>query len=210
MAAATKGKQADSATKETRAMDTTFTALVDLQTDEQERVLAWLAQRLKITAPTMGTGGVGAAGTGAGTGAGAAAEKASVIKIAGTPGTNAHARSFMTQKKPGDQQERVACLAFYLTVHKDTPAFKTRNITQMNSDAGQANLSNVAQFMKNAVKAQYLSSAGKGMRQLTPRGEALVNALPDRAAVKQALADHPLSGRKKKGTGKKKSAKARS
>ena len=46
------------------------------------------------------------------------------------------------------------------------------------------------------------------MRQLTPRGEALVNALPDRAAVKQALADHPLSGRKKKGTGKKKSAKA--
>ncbi|MGH9879487.1 MAG: hypothetical protein ACRD5H_17795 [Nitrososphaerales archaeon] len=210
MAAATKGKQVDSATKETRAMDTTFTALVDLQPDEQERVLAWLAQRLKITAPTVGTGGAGAAGTGAGTGAGAEAGMASAVKIAGTPGTNAHARSFMTQKKPGDQQERVACLAFYLTFHKDMSAFKTRDITQMNSDAGQANLSNAAMFLKNSVKVQYLSSAGKGMRQLTPRGEALVNALPDRAAVKQALADHPLSGRKKKGTGKKKSAKARS
>jgi hypothetical protein len=202
MATATKSNQADSATKETRAMDTTFKALVDLQTDEQERVLAWLAQRLKLTAPPVRKEGVGPAGTGAGAGSGGAAEKASVIKTAGTPGTNAHARSFMTQKKPGDMQERVACLAFYLTFHKDTPAFKTRNITQMNSDAGQANLSNVAQFMKNAVKAQYLSSAGKGMRQLTPRGEALVNALPDRAAVKQALADHPLSGWKKKGKGK--------
>ena len=208
MADATKGKQADSATKETRAMDTTFKALVDLQTDEQERVLAWLAQRLKISAPPAGTGGVGGAGTGAGTGAGAAADKASAIKIAGAPGTNAHARSFMTQKKPGDQQERVACLAFYLTFHQDMSAFKTRNITQMNSDAGQANLSNVAQFMKNAVKTQYLSSAGKGMRQLTPRGEALVNALPDQAAVKQALADHPLSGRRKKGKRKKKSSKS--
>lgn len=203
MAAATKARQADSATKETRAMDTTFTALVDLQADEQERVLVWLSQRLKITAPTVGTGG-------AGTGAGAGAGMASAVKIAGTPGTNSHARSFMTQKKPGDQQERVACLAFYLTFHKDMSAFKTRDITQMNSDAGQANLSNAAMFLKNSVTVQYLSSAGKGMRQLTPRGEALVNALPDRAAVKQALADHPLSGRKKKGTGKKKSAKARS
>jgi len=203
MAAATKGKQADSATKETRAMDTTFTALVDLQADEQERVLAWLAQRLKIAAPTVGTGG-GGAGTGAGAGAGTA------VKIAGTPGTTAHARSFMTHKKPGSQQERVACLAFYLSFHKDMPEFKTRDITKMNSDAGQANLSNAAVFMKNAVAAQYLSSAGKGMRQLTPRGEALVNALPDRTAVTEALKDHPLSGRKKKGTGKKKSAKARS
>ena len=210
MAAATKGKHADSATQETRAMDTAFKALVDLQPEEQQRVLVWLAQRLKVTAPIVGVEGGGAPGTGTGTGAGAGAGMASAIKIAGAPGTNAHARSFMTQKKPGDQQERVACLAFYLTVHKDTPAFKTRNITQMNSDAGQANLSNVAQFMKNAVKAQYLSSAGKGMRQLTPRGEALVNALPDPAAVKQALADHPLSGRRKKGKGKNKSAKARS
>lgn len=208
MAASTKGNQADSATKETRAMDTAFTALVDLQKDEQERVLAWLAQRLKIAAPIAGTGG--ATSTGAGTGAGAGTGIATAVKIAGAPGTNAHARSFMTHKKPASQQERVACLAAYLTFHKDMAAFKTRDITKMNSDAGQPNLSNAAVFMKNAVAAQYLSSAGKGMRQLTPRGEALVNALPDRAAVTEALNDHPLSGRKKKGTGKKKSAKTRS
>ena len=74
----------------------------------------------------------------------------------------------------------------------------------MNSDAGQPNLSNAAVFLKNSVAAQYLSSAGKGARQLTPRGEALVNALPDREKVDRALADHPLSGRRKKGKGRRK------
>jgi hypothetical protein len=114
----------------------------------------------------------------------------------------------MTQKKPADFQERIACLAYYLTHHKHTATFKTRDITKMNSDAGQSNLSNPAVFVNNALKCQYLSSAGGGRKQITPRGEAVVGALPHREAVKQALSDHPLAGRRGKTTKKKKKVKA--
>jgi hypothetical protein len=199
MAAA--AKKADSATKETKAMDVTFKALIGLEPEIQLRVLAWLPQVLKL--PTVP---VAPAAPGSPARPGTPVVLATPA-LAGTPGSQAHARSFMTLKRPRNMQERIACLAFYLTFFKDMPSFKTRGISQMNSEAGQSNLSNPAMFMKNAVKVQYLSSAGKGARQLTPRGEALVNGLPDRDKVAQALVDHPLSGRRKKGTKKKKAAK---
>ena len=184
------------ANKEINAMQTALTALSGLKADEQTRALAWLAQKLGVTSATgiLGAANInppvppGPVGTG----------------NAGNQIPNV--RNFMTQKRPKDFQERVACLAYYLTHHKNTPAFKTREITKMNSDAGQPNLSNPAVFVENSVKCQYLSSAGGGRKQITPRGEAVVEALPDREAVKQALDQHPLAGRK--GKGKKKKSKA--
>jgi hypothetical protein len=208
MAAATKGK-ADSATTETKAMDTAHKALVGLQPDEQERVLAWLYQRLKLSAP-IGIGGAGGsgAGTGGGAGGGAGIGTGAALLTAGAPGTAAHAKAFMVMKKPADFQERVACLAYYLTHHMNSPHFKTRDISSTNGLAGQTKLSNPAKFVSNAVhKAQYLSSAGKGQQQITARGEALVEALPGREAVKTALAEHPLAGRRGKGKGRRAKAK---
>lgn len=196
------------ANKEIRAMEVAYNALSGLDPAEQARVLAWLYQKLQVT-PAPGTPPLPVTLTPAAP-AGTGPTHQNHSALAGIPGTPAHARAFMTLKKPGDLQERVACLGYYLTSFMNMPAFKTRDITKMNSDAGQPNLSNPAVFVKNSVRAQYLSSAGKGQRQITPRGEALVNALPNRETVVQALAEHPISGRRKKGKGKKKSTKTRS
>jgi hypothetical protein len=189
------------ANKEIRAMEVAHNALSGLEPAEQARVLAWLHQILQVT-PAPGMPPLQGAPSGTGT------TQQNPPALAGNAGTPSHARGFMTQKKPGDLQERVACLAYYLANFMNMPAFKTRDITKMNSDAGQPNLSNAAVFVKNSVRAQFLSSAGKGLRQITPRGEALVNALPNRETVAQALAEHPLSGRRKKRKGKKKTTKA--
>jgi hypothetical protein len=113
----------------------------------------------------------------------------------------------MVQKRPADFQERVACLAYYLTHHMNKPNFKTRDISSTNTLAGQPKLSNAAKFVGNSIRAQYLSPAGKQQHQITARGEAVVEALPDREAVKAVLSDHPLAGRRKKGKGKKKAVK---
>jgi len=197
-----KAEQTDNPSNEIKAMDLTYKALVNLNPDEQRRVLAWLPQKLNLIPaerPPIGGGPLAGASTASG---------AHTLTLKGEPGSREHAKAFMSQKKPGDFQERVACLAYYLTHYMNTPTFKTRDITKMNSLAGQPNLSNPAVFVNNSVRSQYLSSAGKGQRQITSRGEAVVDALPDREKVKQAIEDHKHSGRRKKRKGKKSKAKA--
>jgi hypothetical protein len=185
------------ADKEISAMDTAHAAISGLKPDEQSRVLAWLAQKLGVApvAMTPRTPTINPPGSPASVGTGSTSN----------PILNQNPRTFMTQKRPSDFQERVACLAYCLTHFKNTPMFKTQDITKMNSEAGQSNLYNSTAFVNNSLRCQYLSSAGGGRKQITPRGEAVVNALPNREAVTQALIDYPLAGgRKKKGKKKKK------
>jgi len=191
-----KAVNADNPSNETKAMDSAYKALVSLKPDEQRRVLAWLPQKLNLSPteqPPIGEGTSMQVST---------TSVSHTLKLKGEPGSREHAKAFMNQKKPVDFQERVACLAYYLTHYMNTPTFKTRDITGVNGLAGQPNLSNPAVFVSNSVRAQYLSSAGKGRQQITARGEALVEALPDREKVKEAIEDHKLSGRRKKGKGK--------
>jgi hypothetical protein len=108
------------------------------------------------------------------------------------------AKQFMGQKQPKSDIERVACLAFYLTHNKQTPQFKTIELTHLNAEAAQPRLSNASFTARNAVSQQYLAPAGGGKKQITLRGEALVNALPDRGAVQEALKSNPRHGKKKK------------
>ena len=97
-------------------------------------------------------------------------------------------KSFMLEKRPSSDVERVACLAYYLTHYRDTPHFKTIDMSKLNTEAAQQKLSNPSYSINNAVKMRYLVPASKGQKQLSAAGELFVAALPDRGAAKEAMA----------------------
>ncbi len=107
-------------------------------------------------------------------------------------------KAFMTVKKPTTDMEKVTCLAYYLTNHRGTNAFKTKELTDLNIEAAQQKLSNPSATARNAVNHGLLTLAGGGRKQITPRGEAIVEALPDRDKVKAAMADHRVRKPRKK------------
>jgi hypothetical protein len=98
-------------------------------------------------------------------------------------------KEFLRQKQPRTDVERVACLAYYLTHYRDTPHFKTLDISQLNTDAAQVKFTNAANSVNNASTYGYLAATTKGNKQLTSAGEAFVEALPDREAAKEAMAN---------------------
>ena len=93
-------------------------------------------------------------------------------------------KDFVFQKRPSTQIERVACLAYYLTHHRDTPHFKTTDISKLNTEAAQTKLSNPSYTVNDATRSGLLATAAKGMKQLSAMGEKYVEALPDHAAAK--------------------------
>ena len=97
-------------------------------------------------------------------------------------------KEFLFQKQPKTDLERVACLAYYLTHYRDTPHFKTVDISKLNTEAAQIKLSNTAYAVANAANAGLLASAGKGAKQISAPGERYVDALPDRNAAKEVMA----------------------
>jgi hypothetical protein len=74
----------------------------------------------------------------------------------------------------------VTCLAYYLTHARSTQSFKTKELTALNTEAAGGKLSNISGTARNAVTKGFLSGAGAGNKQITARGEAIVEALPDR------------------------------
>lgn len=96
-------------------------------------------------------------------------------------------KEFVLQKQPRTDVERVAVLAYYLTHFRDTPHFKTLDLTLLNTEAAQPKFSNAANSTSNASKQRYLVSSSGGRRQLSAVGEQFVNALPDREAAKAAM-----------------------
>lgn len=97
-------------------------------------------------------------------------------------------KEFMVQKQPRTDVERIACLAYYLTHYRDTPYFKTIDLSKLNTDAAQPKFSNPANAVDNATKNGYLALATKGNKQLSAAGEQFVQALPDRDAARTAMA----------------------
>lgn len=97
-------------------------------------------------------------------------------------------KEFLREKKPITDVERVVCLAYYLTHYRETPHFKTVDLSKLNTEAAQIKLSNAAQAVDNAAKGGLLVPASKGNKQLSDLGEQYVQALPDRAAAREAIA----------------------
>jgi len=104
---------------------------------------------------------------------------------------------FMAGKRPTSDVERITCLAYYLTHYKNQQSFKTVELTKLNTDAAQPRLSNPTVAARNAVQRGYLALAGGGRKQVTTVGEKMVEALPDRARVKEALEEFPTRIRRR-------------
>ena len=92
------------------------------------------------------------------------------------------------QKRPTTDVERVAVLAYYLTHYRDTPHFKTLDISKLNTDAAQPKFANAAVSVENATKMGYLVPAPKASKQLAAAGEVFVQLMPNREAAKEAMA----------------------
>lgn len=99
------------------------------------------------------------------------------------------AKAFLLEKRPQSDIERIACLAYYLTHYRDQPSFKTLDLSKLNTEAAQIKLSNPTRAVDNAAGAHFLITAGQGKKQLSAIGEVYVQALPDRTAAREAIAD---------------------
>jgi len=107
-----------------------------------------------------------------------------------TTGQTVDPKTFMAAKRSMSDVERITCLAYYLSRYRGATQYKTRELTDLNTEAFQPRFSNPAVAARNAVTQQYLSLAGGGRKQITTRGEAVVRALPDREKVKKALEEN--------------------
>lgn len=97
-------------------------------------------------------------------------------------------KEFLRQKMPQTDVERLACLAYYLTHYRETPNFKTLDLSKLNTEAAQPKFSNAAKSAGNAMQYGYLAQSIKGHRQISLAGEEFVRALPDRDAARSAMA----------------------
>jgi hypothetical protein len=96
-------------------------------------------------------------------------------------------KQFMLEKQPKTDVEKVVCLAYYLTHYRDTPHFKTLDISKLNTEAAQVKFSNPSVALENAAKMNYLVPATKGNKQISALGEQFVQALPDRERAKAIM-----------------------
>jgi hypothetical protein len=171
------------------AMHSVDEALSQLDDDARQRVMDWVASKYKVTTdlrPDL-------------SGNRFTPDKRS------TPLSTQDIKTFMTEKKPSNFYERVACLTYYLEKIEKKTEVKTEDIRKANTDARLSKMSNPALFVKHATHTYgYLTSLGQRKFGLSTRGEAVVDALPDRAGVEKALSDHPFG---KKGRRKSKSNK---
>jgi hypothetical protein len=102
-------------------------------------------------------------------------------------------KDFILHKKPIGHYERIACIAFYLEKTKGMEGCKTVDITNANSEARQPKIPNTALYVNHTTNTYgYLISIGNAKKGISARGEALVDALPDREKVATALKEHSI------------------
>lgn len=120
---------------------------------------------------------------------------------------NISPKDFVMSKEPKTDIERVACLAYYLTHFRETPHFKTLDISKINTDAAQPKFSNAAFTVTNATNSGYLTAASKGNKQISAVGEQFVIALPDREQAKAVLEKYKKKRYKRNDKSEKKTSK---
>ncbi len=170
----------DSKHPELEAMQVVHRALEPLKPDAQRRVIDWVVSVLKPPDATASAPGGGSALGGAGS-------NPSVTNLQAT------IEAFVTTKKPKDTYQRLACLGYYLEFKEKKVDLSGKDLTKANTDARQAKIGNMADFLIKAEKRHgFFTEAGYGKKRLSARGKAVVEALPSQEAVKTALINHPL------------------
>lgn len=96
-------------------------------------------------------------------------------------------KEFLFEKRPVTDVDRAASLAYYLTHFRNTPHFKTLDISKLNTEAAQIKFSNATAAVNNSIRAGLLASVGRGQVQLSALGERYVQALPDRDAARAMI-----------------------
>jgi hypothetical protein len=189
-------------TQEFKAIQISLEALEPLEATQRQFAVTMILSRLGMAgAPVVGTtAGAESGGTRAPANAGLADHSSSPARLGSV-------KDFLKSKAPTTDRERLICLAYYLTHARDNGNFSTRDITKLNAEAHGADFSNPAATAMNCVnQSKFLSAAGGGKKRITTLGEAVVEALPDQAKVKEVLAGAPRR-RKKRAATKRKTAK---
>jgi hypothetical protein len=161
-------------------------ALGKLDAEAQQRVLEWASSKhgLKLRVQFDGGG-------------------SSPHATLPQPQRTADIKAFLAQKRPDSFYERVACLVYFLEKFAGQSEVGTNDITKANSDARLSKLTNPAVFVKHATHTYgYLTSLGKRKFAISSRGEAVVEALPDRAKVEEAHGRFRFGKKRKKSKSK--------
>jgi hypothetical protein len=184
-------------TKEMSAIQTALEAIASINEDQRVFALETIAKRLKIKFEIPNESGRDSG----------LQQSGGEILLKSNPSEKQTAKQFIASKKPSNDVQQIACLAYYLTHFKDKPHFKTIDLTNLNIEAAARKISNPSRASDNAARtSHFLAQAGKGNRQITTLGEEVVAALPDQEKVKQVIATGK-SGRLRKGTKKSKAVK---
>ncbi len=161
-------------------------ALKKLNAEDRERILRTVATFFGLSVGVFSQPSAGRA------------ESASSAESSFSEDRSISPKQFLLEKSPRTDVERVACLGFYLAHYRDTPHFKTLDISKLNTEAAQVKFANAAYAVANATKMRYLAPAAKGTKQLSALGENFVLALPDREKAKAAMAQMRLRRRSRR------------
>jgi hypothetical protein len=98
--------------------------------------------------------------------------------------------AFIKAKRPLDNYQRLACLAYFIERKDGQREISGKDLVKANSDARQPRFSNLSVFLNHAThRHKFFSQCGRGKKQLTTLGEAVVDALPSQADVTQVLSE---------------------
>jgi hypothetical protein len=112
------------------------------------------------------------------------------------------AKAFMATKRPTTDVYRAVCLAYILLHKNKVTTFKAKELTALARGEAATPFNHPAMAVGNAGRSGLFAPAGGGAKQLTPKGEAVAEALPDAAKVSEVLKAFPTKRRSKKQTRK--------
>jgi len=168
---------------EFEAMKTVYTTLGSLQPSARQRVMQWLVGALGMADELPATSVTPEISL---NGSGPVPQETPTVQDT-IPTTDVSPKAFMALKDPQKTVERMSCLAYYLTHYRNTPHFSNADIEKLNREAAGPSI-NAYRDLDSTSRSGYLASAENRKRQITSRGDELVNALPDREAVKALYA----------------------
>lgn len=181
--------------KELDALGTVLRVVGGLEPVGQAFVLRTAIERLAISGVSLPGAAAGSGTSAGGSGSGASAN---------TPPHDA--KAFLKEKRPVNEVQRVAVLAYYLDRYSATKEFKTPALVALNQEAGGLKIGNPTRAVDNATRrSNYLVAIKGGKKKISSHGEDVVDALPDQpkvAEIETAFAASTRRGARKR-TGKK-------